>query len=169
MSTKLANIALRNEEDVVEARRQARDIATRLGFDANDQTRLATAVSEIARNAFNYAGGGSVEFLLENGNGTALEIRVSDAGPGIADLKKILAGTYRSKTGMGMGIIGARRLMDDFRIESNPGEGTLITLSKNLPAHLPRQTPQRLAKLSAEIAKAGPRNVLDDLRQQNRE
>jgi len=169
MSTKLANIALRNEEDVVEARRQARDIATRLGFDANDQTRLATAVSEIARNAFNYAGGGSVEFLLENGNGTALEVLVSDAGPGIADLKKILAGTYRSKTGMGMGIIGARRLMDDFRIESAAGRGTTVTLVKKVPATAPRLTTAKLNKLTAELAKSAPANLLDNLRSENRD
>src|SRR4051794_15739017 len=168
MSVKLASTIIKTEEDVVEARRQARDIAAKLGLDANDQTRMATAVSEIARNAYHYAGGGAAEFLVDAEAGR-FEARISDSGPGIAELKKILGGTYRSKTGMGLGVIGAKRLMDDFRIESNPGEGTLITLSKNLPAHLPRQTPQRLAKLSAEIAKAGPRNVLDDLRQQNRE
>jgi signal transduction histidine kinase len=170
MSTKLASLAIRNEEDVVEARRQARDIAGRLGFDANDQTRLATAVSEIARNAFNYAGGGSVDFGLEQSDGTAtLEVRVSDSGPGIADLKKILGGTYRSKTGMGLGIIGAKRLMDDFSIESAPGTGTTVTLYKRAPSTGPRLTPQKLNKLTSEIAKAAPVNLLDDLRGENRE
>src|SRR4051794_11038484 len=105
MTTKLAATAIRAEEDVVEARRQAREIASRLGLDPNDQIRVATAVSEIARNAFHYAGGGSVEFGFDPDT-ARYEIRVSDAGPGIADLKKILGGSYKSKSGMGMGIIG---------------------------------------------------------------
>src|SRR4051794_21842271 len=151
MSTKLATITIRNEEGVVEARRQARDIAAKLGFDPNDQTRLATAVSEIARNAYHYAAGGVVEFLVDAETGQ-YEMRISDPGPGIVDLKKILGGTYRSKTGMGLGIIGAKRLMDDFHIETTAGEGTTVTLIKHLPAHGPRLTPQRLGKLAAEIA-----------------
>jgi signal transduction histidine kinase/CheY-like chemotaxis protein len=172
MSTKLASIAIRREEDVVEARRQARDIAARLGFDANDQTRLATAVSEIARNAFTYAAGGAVDFGVngEPGGSGILEVRISDSGPGIGDLKKILAGTYRSKTGMGLGIIGAKRLMDDFRIESATGSGTTVTLCKKIPPSAPRLTPQRLQKMTAEIAKpTAPVTILDDLRTENRE
>jgi signal transduction histidine kinase/CheY-like chemotaxis protein len=170
MSTTLATIAIRTEEDVVEARRQARDIAAKLGFDPNDQTRMATAVSEIARNAFHYASGGTVEFVYAgdaNGGG-ALEVQIKDQGPGIADLKKILSGAYRSKTGMGLGIIGAKRLMDDFRIESAAG-GTTVTLAKKTPANAPRLTPGRLHKLTTEIAKAAPVNILDDLRRENRE
>jgi signal transduction histidine kinase/CheY-like chemotaxis protein len=170
MSINLARIAIRNEEDVVEARRQARDIAGRLGFDANDQTRLATAVSEIARNAFNYAGGGAVEFGLEQFEGAAaLEVRVSDSGPGISDLKKILAGTYRSKTGMGLGIIGAKRLMDDFQIQSEEGAGATVTLVKRVPANAPRLTPQKINKITAEVAKAAPVDLMEDLRGENRE
>ena len=169
MSTRLAACAIRNEEDVVEARRHARDVAARLGFDLNDQTRLATAVSEIARNAFNYASGGSVDFSISD-EGGMLEVRISDSGPGIADLKKILNGTYRSKTGMGLGIIGAKRLMDEFRIESASGRGTTITLCKKIPASAPRLTPQRLQKLAAEMAKpAVPVTTLDHLRNENRE
>ena len=168
MSVRLASTTIGTEEDVVEARRQARDIAARLGFDANDQTRMATAVSEIARNAFIYAAGGMVELLVDPEAGR-FEVRISDAGPGIPDLKKILGGTYRSKTGMGLGIIGAKRLMDEFHIESKPGEGTAVTLIKHLPANGAPQTPQRLVKLAAEISYPGPRNILDDLRQQNRE
>src|SRR5690242_15195107 len=110
MSVKVASTTIKTEEDVVEARRQARDVAAKLGFDANDQTRIATAVSEIARNAFNYAAGGVAEFRVDSET-AQYEVRISDAGPGIADLKKILGGTYRSKTGMGLGIIGAKRLM----------------------------------------------------------
>src|SRR3954471_12279735 len=166
MSARISATVTTTEEDFGEARRQARDIAAKLGFDANDQTRMATAVSEIARNAYHYAAGGVAEFLVDP-EGERYEVRISDPGPEIIELKKILGGTYRSKTGMGLGIIGAKRLMDDFHIESKPGEGAEITLSKSLPAHAPRQTPQRLAKLAAEIATAGPRSILDDVRQQN--
>jgi signal transduction histidine kinase/CheY-like chemotaxis protein len=165
---KLTSTDIKREEDVVEARRQARDIAAKLGFDPNDQTRMATAVSEIARNAYHYASGGVAEFLVDTDSGR-YEVRISDPGPGIVDLKKILGGTYRSTTGMGLGIIGAKRLMDDFHIESKPGVGTTVTLVKRLPANGQRHTAQRLAKMAAEIAGSGPRNILDDLRQQNRE
>jgi signal transduction histidine kinase/CheY-like chemotaxis protein len=168
MSATLAVTPIRTEEDVVEARRQARDIAARLGFDANDQTRLATAVSEIARNAFHYAGGGQAEFVID-AEAHRFEVRVSDKGPGIADLKKILAGAYKSKTGMGMGIVGAKRLMDDFQIESAPDHGTVVFLIKYLPENAPRQTPQKLAKLAATVAKSTPRSILDDVRHENRE
>src|SRR4051812_2942616 len=103
MITKLAATAIRAEEDVVEVRRQAREIAARLGLDPNDQIRVATAVSEIVRNAFHYAGGGDVEFGFDPDT-ARYEIRVTDTGPGIAELHKILGGSYQSKTGMGMGI-----------------------------------------------------------------
>jgi len=168
MTTKLAATAIRVEEDVVEARRQAREIAARLGFDPNDQIRVATAVSEIVRNAFNYAGGGQVEFEFDPDT-LRYQIRVSDNGPGITDLKKILSGTYQSKTGMGMGILGAKRLMDDFAIESEPGKGAVVTLVKLAPAGAQRQSAQKLAKLSAELAKSSPHSILDDLQQENRE
>ena len=87
------------------ARQRARQIATLLNFDGQDQTRIATAVSEIARNAFRYAGGGKIEFLLEGETAPQLlMIRVSDQGSGIADLAHVLSGRYQSRTGMGIGI-----------------------------------------------------------------
>src|SRR5437763_16069663 len=100
MSVKLASTTIKTEEDVVEARRKARDIAAALGFDANDQTRMATAVSEIARNAFHYAAGGVAEFSFDSDAGR-YGVRIEDAGPGIAELKKVLGGTYKSKTRLG--------------------------------------------------------------------
>jgi signal transduction histidine kinase/CheY-like chemotaxis protein len=168
MSAKLASTAIRSEEDVVQARRQAREIASRLGFDANDQTRMATAVSEIARNAFHYGGGGQAEFFFDPVS-RRFEIRISDEGPGIAELKKVLGGTYKSKTGMGLGIVGAKRLMDDFQIESAPGKGSVVTLVKIGPETAPRQTPQRLAKIATELGKAAPQSILESLQSENRE
>jgi signal transduction histidine kinase/CheY-like chemotaxis protein len=159
--------SIRTEEDVVTVRRLARDIAAELGFDRNDQTRIATAVSEIARNAFRYAGGGAAEFRFLQDGSPELQIEVSDSGPGIRDLHRILNGTYKSQTGMGMGIVGARRLMDGFSLESEPGKGTRVTLTRSLnagAARVPAAVP-RIAKIPA----AQPREILEELRHENQE
>ena len=130
MTPPLLSLAITYENDVVLARQHARFIAERLGFDVQDQTRLATAVSEVARNAFIYAGRGQVEFQIEGATAPqVLLVRITDRGPGIADVGAILDGRYRSSTGMGLGIAGARRLVDQFDIESAPGEGTTAASS----------------------------------------
>jgi signal transduction histidine kinase len=168
MNTHLATSTIRTEEDVVAVRQQAREIAGALGFDANDLTRIATAVSEIARNAYHYGGGGSVEFSHDP-DGAKFSITVRDEGPGIRDLKTILNGSYESKTGMGLGLVGARRLMDDFHIESVPGKGTIVMLVKELPPKTRPLTEQRLQKIATQIAKTAKPSVLDELRSENRE
>src|SRR3954449_6485002 len=134
MSLPIISVPIQYESDTVAARQRARQIARFLGFDGQDQTRIATAVSEIARNAFNYAGGGRVDYLLEGRRTPQLLIvKVTDSGPGIKDLNAILVNQYQSATGMGLGIIGARRLMDRFVIDSAPGKGTSIMMTKLLP------------------------------------
>ena len=131
----LLTLELRYEQDVVLARQRVRQLAELLGFDAQEQTRLATAVSEIARNAFQYAGGGRVTFLLQHGlvqQGVArdavapghLVVRVEDRGPGIRDLDAVLAGRYRSETGMGLGLVGARRQTPTRARSPAPAGGT---------------------------------------------
>ena len=148
MKVAIMTIALGREPDVVVARRRARRIAELLGFDRQEQTRLATAVSEIARNAFRYAGGGRVEFSVEGQTPPQiLLIRVTDEGPGIANLSSVLSGQYRSTTGMGIGIMGTRRLMDAFDIESAPGRGTTVSLRKLLPRTTPLVTTATIAAL----------------------
>src|ERR1700733_14148880 len=138
MSVRILSVSIRSEHDTVAARQRARQIARLLGFDSQDQTRISTAVSEIARNAFNYAGGGRVEYLLEGRTAPQLFIvKVIDSGLGIRDLETILEGRYQSSTGMGLGIIGARRLMDQFHIESTPGRGVTVWLKKLLPKRAP--------------------------------
>lgn len=156
---------IRFERDVVATRQRARQIAALLGFDAQDQTRIATAVSEIARNAFGYAGGGRAEFTLEDA-GTTFAVRIRDRGPGIDGLDDILDGRYRSETGMGKGIIGAKRLMDDFRVDTSPSRGTTVTLGKRLPAAV---APGRLGDIAARLAAQALEDPIDELRQQNRE
>ena len=103
MSDRLSTITLRNERDVVQARQRAREIAALLGFDNQEQIRLATATSEMARNAYRYARGGKVSFDVEIGRTQMLVITISDAGPGIDNLDEIFEGRYRSSYRNGPG------------------------------------------------------------------
>jgi signal transduction histidine kinase/CheY-like chemotaxis protein len=170
VSERLLSVRLRYEEDLVIARQRTRQLARALGFDGHEPTRLATAVSEIARNAFRYAGGGLVEFAVEGATAPQLfEIRVTDAGPGIANLPEVLGGRYHSTTGMGLGIVGARRLMDQFEIVSAPGQGTAVVLRKILPRAAPFVTARRLSSLLADLAREAPRSAVEEVQRQNQE
>ncbi|HEY7426798.1 MAG TPA: ATP-binding protein [Gemmataceae bacterium] len=169
MSKPLLKLEIRLEQDVVLARQRARQVAGLLGFERQDQTRIATVVSEIARNAFQYAGGGFIEFSIETNTPAALVVRVSDRGPGIKDLAVILAGRYSSPTGMGVGILGARRLMDRFEIDTAEGTGTRVVLAKDLPRRAPLPTPTRLAGVAEELARRTPHDPFTELRRQNQE
>ncbi len=166
----LLTVRIRYEHDTVTVRQRARHIARLLGFDVQDQTRIATAVSEIARNAFRYAGAGKVEYLLDGVNHSeALLIRVSDNGPGIPHLERVLAGRYQSQTGMGVGITGARRLMDDFEITCEPGNGTVVVLKKLLPAQKLGGGDRMAAQIAAELATEKPQDSFSELQLQNQE
>src|SRR6185369_1977759 len=115
MTWAIVTMPIETESDVVAVRQRARRLAELLGVERQDQTRLATAVSEIARNAFVYAKRGRAEFMLDpTETPPLLRIKISDKGQGIADLQTILEGRYRSPSGMGLGLIGARRLTDRF-------------------------------------------------------
>lgn len=169
MSTILLTLEIRYEQDVVLTRKMAREVAQALGFDAQDQARLATSVSEIARNAFVYANGGTVEFSVDDESVQNFWINIQDKGPGIANLKAILDGQFTSTTGMGLGIIGARRLMDTFKIESIPEQGTQVFMSKSLPKRLAKLTPQRLQQIQDELANREPQNPFEEIQRQNQE
>src|SRR5262249_34309447 len=152
MTWPIVSMPIETEGDVVSVRQRARRIAELLGFERQDQTRIATAVSEIARNAFGYAGRGRAEFTIEPGETPQrFRIRISDKGRGIADLQAILDGQYRSASGMGLGLVGARRLMDDFSIESEPGKGTMVELGQRLPRRAARITQNRLSEIAADL------------------
>ncbi len=168
MSLSLLSTEIRYEQDVVLARQRAREIAALLGFDARDQSRIATAVSEIARNAFTYGGGGRVEFHVDPATPPRLEVRFTDRGPGIPNLKAILRGEYESQTGMGLGILGAKRLVDRFEIESD-GRGTRVLLVKEMAPQAPALSPQTLAAAAAALAAAQPQNPFQELQQHNQE
>ena len=169
MSAGVLSVAIKHEHDVVAARQRARQIAASLGFETQDQTRIATAVSEIARNAFTYAGGGRVDFLVEGRTQPQLlVVRVSDGGRGIANLSDILDGRYRSSTGMGLGIVGARRLMDHFDIESK-SSGTLVSLKKLLPPDVGLVNPSRLSAIAKQLTAEPPRGAIEEIQLQNQE
>lgn len=165
----ILTVALEREADVVAVRQRARRISELLGFGTQDQTRIATAVSEIARNAIGYAGSGRAEFIVSGGDGPQrLVIKVSDTGPGIVNLDAILDGRYRSPTGLGIGILGARRLMERFGVESEAGRGTTVTLEKELPKGRAVVRPM-LVDLARQLAAEAAGNPLVELRAQNQE
>ncbi|MBV9108916.1 MAG: ATP-binding protein, partial [Gemmatimonadetes bacterium] len=142
-----------------------------LGFDVQDQTRFATAVSEIARNAVRYAGGGRMELRVDGGPGAAqlLVARIADQGPGIAAIDDVLAGRYVSQTGMGMGIAGTRRLMDAFQLDTRPGQGTVVELGKRLPRAAPAVDAPARARMAAELARQAPADPVAEVQRQNGE
>src|ERR1043166_4162837 len=169
MAYSIFKIALASEHDVVAARRYAREIAAGLGFDSQDQTRIATAVSEIARNACSYARGGSVELSIEGDQAPQLLlVSITDHGGGIPHLKEVLEGRYQSATGMGMGIVGARRLMDQCDIRSTRA-GTQVLLKKLRPPKSPALGAQHIAPLVRAVANRSPVTPFEEIQQQNRE
>ncbi|KAB8330718.1 response regulator [Scytonema tolypothrichoides VB-61278] len=168
MSTTILTLEIRYEQDVVLTRQQARQIAQALGFDAQDQARLATGVSEIARNAFVYAKGGTVEFSVDDNSPQNFWIRIHDRGPGIANLKAILDGQYTSETGMG-GIIGTGRLMDRFEISSVVNEGTTVLMGKTLSKRSPKLTTGRLHQIRDDLDNRKPQNPFEEIQRQNQE
>jgi signal transduction histidine kinase/CheY-like chemotaxis protein len=169
MTIRLLRLALQSERDVVLARQRARRIAELAGFEAQDQTRIATAVSEIARNAFRYARGGRVEFAIEgNTSPQLLSIVVADDGPGMADLARVLDGSYQSQTGMGLGIVGTRRLMDQFEITSAP-DGTRVSFGRLLPRHAPLIDGSAAARIGDELARQSPADPFEEMQRQNQE
>ncbi|HEX5434203.1 MAG TPA: ATP-binding protein, partial [Candidatus Angelobacter sp.] len=168
MNSLLSSILLRNERDVVQARQRAREIAGVLGFDNQEQIRLATATSEMARNAYRYARQAKVDFGLSGDGPQKLEVIITDQGPGIPNLEQILEGRYRSQTGMGLGIIGTRRLMDSFDIATSPS-ATVVRMGKTLPAATPPITPSRAQKIAAKLEKRPPESPYEEIERQNRE
>ncbi|MFI8951649.1 anti-sigma regulatory factor [Streptomyces sp. NPDC053750] len=125
-----ARLPIRSDLDLVWVRQHVRQAAAQLGFGLVDQTKLVTAASELARNTLVYGGGGTMETesLTESG-ARGLRLTFSDEGPGIADLEQALSDGFTSGGGLGMGLGGARRLVHDFAIESDPGAGTTVRVT----------------------------------------
>ena len=166
-TTALLTIELVREHDVVFARQRARQLADEFRLDAQDQIRFATAVSEIARNAHQYARGGRVEFRVESAPPAMLVACVVDRGAGIPRLADILDGRYASPTGLGLGITGARRLADSFDIASSP-DGTQVTIGKRLPASL-RVTPAVIGDVVRALSSIASLDPMTEMQQQSQE
>lgn len=132
-------VMIRGGGDIVSARQQGRQLAGELGFSTSDQALIATAISEVARNIVLYARWGAITFSIVEHNGRrGMRIVASDDGPGIEDVELAMQDGYSTSEGLGLGLPGARRLMDDFEIESEPGQGTTIVMSKWLRADIVR-------------------------------
>jgi serine/threonine-protein kinase RsbT len=128
-------VNINNPDDIVDARKAGHELALELGFTLTDVTMIATAISEIARNITSYAGRGAVRVMVQEREGRkALVVRAEDEGPGIADIERAFEDGYSTGRGLGLGLPGARRLMDRLVIESTLGRGTVIEMWKWVPA-----------------------------------
>jgi serine/threonine-protein kinase RsbT len=124
-------LEVRTTNDIVRVRQRMREWAVEAGFSLVDQTKIVTAASELARNTLEHGGGGTARVeLLADGGRRGLRLTCEDHGPGIADLQLALKDGYTSRDGLGLGLGGARRLVNDFAIDSRPGEGTRVTVTR---------------------------------------
>lgn len=127
-------VDVNNSDDIVTARQAGHELARQLGFSLTDVTMIATAISEIARNITSYAGRGEVRVGIQYRDGRqALVVRAEDDGPGIVDIERALEDGYSTGRGLGLGLPGARRLMDRLVVESSPGKGTIVEMWKWIP------------------------------------
>lgn len=127
-------VAVQVSEDIVTARQAGHELAAQLGFTLTDRTMISTAISEIARNITSYAGSGEIRLLVGLREGrNALVVQAEDRGPGIRDIPRALEDGYSTGRGLGLGLPGARRLMDKLIIDSAPGRGTLVEMWKWVP------------------------------------
>jgi serine/threonine-protein kinase RsbT len=124
-------VAVRSSDDVVRVRQAVRARAIEAGFGIVDQTKVVTAASEIARNTVDYGGGGTLLIeIVREGSRRGVQLTFSDNGPGITDLKTAMTDGYTTGGGLGLGLSGAKRLSNEFAIESAPGKGTTVTLAR---------------------------------------
>ena len=124
-------LRLESSYDIVTVRHQVREWAAALGLNLVDQTKIVTAASELARNALEYGGGGTACLqALEEGARKGLRLTFEDRGPGIADIALAMTDGYTTSGGLGLGLSGAKRLVNEFEIRSTPGEGTRVTITR---------------------------------------
>jgi serine/threonine-protein kinase RsbT len=127
-------VSIQHDVDVVTARQKGRELAMRQGFAGSNLTLIATAISEVARNIVTYAGHGEIELIPVSANGRhGIKVVATDTGPGIADLELAMRDGWSTAKSLGLGLPGARRMMDDFEIDSQPGVGTTVVMWKWLP------------------------------------
>ncbi|HUQ31679.1 MAG TPA: ATP-binding protein [Pyrinomonadaceae bacterium] len=171
-STRLGDVYVRREGDIVKVRERVRRLAREIGFDSTTQIKITTAVSEVTRNIYEYAKSGAISLALaERGVDFGLQVTARDDGPGIdeATLRSIMRGAYQSSSGLGVGLSGTRKLMDEFDIQTHPGEGTRVTLVKWMPRGLADDVKNRVEELRAHVGEDIEDSVVEELQQQNRD
>jgi signal transduction histidine kinase len=168
-SIQLSKVSITRDNDILLARQRCRQISKLLGFSPGDGTRITTALSEIARNAFEYAAGGTVTFAVGDNelDRQGLIITVVDHGEGIRDVAAVLAPGFKSSTGMGIGISGSRALMDRLTITSAPGAGTTVVMAKLLPWSSARFGAADAARLADELVRQTQATPIAELQEQN--
>ena len=130
-TTKTERLEIRQSDDVVRVRQLARTLAVEVGLGLVDQTKIVTASSELARNTLDYGGGGEVTVeIVDQGGRRGLRLTFEDKGPGIADTEQALKDGYTTGKGMGLGLGGAKRLCNEFSIDSKPGQGTKVAIAR---------------------------------------
>jgi len=123
-------VAVQSESDIVAVRRRVRETAAKLGFSLVDQTKVVTAASELARNTLIHGKGGEMQLATLNGPRVGLQLKFADRGPGIADVQLALRDGFTTGSGLGLGLGGAKRLVNEFEINSRLGEGTTVTVTR---------------------------------------
>jgi signal transduction histidine kinase len=174
-TTRLGDIYVRRESDIVKVRERVRRLAREMRFDTTTQIKITTAVSELTRNIYEYAQSGAITLAVAfraGGAGSAgLQITARDEGPGIdeANLRAIMRGQYSSTSGLGVGLTGTRRLMDEFEIESGEGKGTRVTIIKWLPPAEAASLKERIAALREHFNAEDTDSAVEELARQNRD
>ncbi|HZQ19131.1 MAG TPA: anti-sigma regulatory factor [Terriglobales bacterium] len=128
--TSSETIPVVSESDVVTVRQRVREASSRIGFSLVDQTKMVTAASELARNTLIHGGGGAMDLIMLNGPRLGLRLVFVDKGPGIGDISLALRDGFTTGSGLGLGLGGAKRLVNDFEIDSKSGVGTKVTVTR---------------------------------------
>src|SRR3954470_21017070 len=171
-ATRLGEIYVRREADIVKVRDRVRRIAREMGFDSTTQIKITTAVSEITRNIYEYAKSGAISVAIaERATDYGLQVTARDDGPGIEEktLNAILKGRYTSASGMGVGLLGTRKLMDEFHIDTAPNMGTRVTVTKWLSRADAESARKRVDALKSVIDSGVDDSALEELQAQNRD
>lgn len=171
-STRLGDIYVRREADIIKVRDRVRRLAREMGFDSTTQIKITTAVSEVTRNIYEYAKQGAITLsLAERGPDIGIQITARDDGPGIDDatLKAILRGSYQSASGLGVGLAGTRKLMDEFDLQTGEGEGTRVTVVKWLPRARAAEMGAGVEELREALSDELDDSALEELQRQNRD
>jgi signal transduction histidine kinase len=171
-STRLGDVYVRREADIVKVRERVRRLAREVGFDSTTQIKITTAVSEVTRNIYEYAQSGTISLALaERGSDVGLMVTARDDGPGIdgATLRAIMRGSYQSASGLGVGLSGTRKLMDEFDIQTASGEGTRVSVVKWLPRAASGTVKDRVEQLREHLGADTDAVAVEELQQQNRD